>query len=370
MPMHIFKLSCTHPIPMQNPELLQKFDNFVKSLSNNDKIALFHHSDADGFCAALVVSRALEQILGKKPDFRFVIPVPGSALNAEHLSELKAKGANKLISVDLSLDQNLENLKHAEKSMELLILDHHKLYNDANSARTTLIKSQMISEIEPSHYCASKLSFDLFSRLTSLEGMAWIAAVGILGDMGREQWKDFMKQAAEKAGLTSEQLNNIKEIIDAVESMSFSGLYGLFSVFYSNKPKELLAGEYAKKVADFKKELSTYIENAKKNAEIFEEKELVFYFFESDHQIKSALINELAIEIWPKKTVVVVQDFGEGDLRISARREDFKLKVNELLENAVKGIEGARAGGHAPAAGGRIPRGTLETFKKNLLELA
>jgi len=354
---------------MEKPELLRKFDNYIKSLSKEDRIALFHHSDADGFCAALLVSRALEQLIGKKPDFRFVVPVPGSALNAEHLAELKAKGANKLISVDLSLDQNLIHLKKAEKIMEILILDHHKLYNDVNGEKTVMVKSQMLSEIEPSHYCASKLSYDLFSRLTPLEKYGWWAAVGIIGDMGDKQWTDFLESAAKKAGITVEQLNNIEEIISAVESMSFSGLYGLFSVFYSANPKELLTGEYAKKVEDFRKELSRYAKDAKENAEIFPEKGLVFYFFESGHQIKSALINELAINAWPGKTVVVVQDFGEGDLRISARREDFKIKVNELLEKAVNGIEGARAGGHAPAAGGRIPRETLETFKRNLLKL-
>lgn len=56
-------------------------------------------------------------------------------------------------------------------------------------------------------------------------------------------------------------------------------------------------------------------------------------------------------------------------MRFSARRQDFRVKMNELLEKAVKGIPNASAGGHIPAAAGSVPRDYLNVFKENLLQI-
>ena len=62
-------------------------------------------------------------------------------------------------------------------------------------------------------------------------------------------------------------------------------------------------------------------------------------------------------------------DSGGKVLRFSARRQDFKVKVNDLLEEAVEGIPGADAGGHIPAAAGSIPREKLAVFKENVIRI-
>ena len=63
-----------------------------------------------------------------------------------------------------------------------------------------------------------------------------------------------------------------------------------------------------------------------------------------------------------------MQDRGNGFVSFSARRQDFKVKTNDLLEKAVKGFENAGAGGHIPASAGRIKKEDLPEFKKRILK--
>ena len=75
------------------------------------------------------------------------------------------------------------------------------------------------------------------------------------------------------------------------------------------------------------------------------------------------------MRLYPDKTLIFLQHRGDGFVSFSARRQDFKIKCNELLENAVKGLKGAGAGGHVPAAAGRIKEKDLPEFKKRVLSM-
>ena len=71
----------------------------------------------------------------------------------------------------------------------------------------------------------------------------------------------------------------------------------------------------------------------------------------------------------PHKTIILLQILPRGRLRFSARRQDCKVKVNDLLVEAVKGIPDSNAGGHAPAAAGSIPRQYAKKFKNNVIAI-
>ncbi len=66
----------------------------------------------------------------------------------------------------------------------------------------------------------------------------------------------------------------------------------------------------------------------------------------------------------------IIQDVGNNDLRISARRQDYKVKMNNLMEKSIKGIPNSNAGGHIPAAAAKIPKRFRGKFRKNLLRAA
>jgi single-stranded DNA-specific DHH superfamily exonuclease len=120
--------------------------------------------------------------------------------------------------------------------------------------------------------------------------------------------------------------------------------------------------------ARLNKELAKWQKDFKKSAEFYKSEELIFYKFKPPFEIKSALIDSLTLK-YPDKTLIIFQDLGEKNIRFSARRQDFKVKMNELLEAAVKGIPGANAGGHIPASAGAVPRAQFTVFKENVLEI-
>jgi len=349
---------------MDKGKALFSVKKFLYGIGAEEKVAIVHHRDADGLCAGVVFSKAVEKARGKKADF---------VISAEYfefdkvVADLRELKPGKIGIVDLSIDQDPAVIKEIESIAPVLLIDHHKLYNDCNSDRTVFIKAQMVSGLDGSKYPASKLCFDLFSEAFDLSEEAWIACVGLLGDMGYNSWKDFVDEVCERDGLKLGDLNYLKELISAVEIVDSEKFPLLFNEFYSKKPKEIENSPLNRCKKVLTEELTFWRNDFRKNAEFFEDLELYFYIFKPKLMLKSALIDSLTFE-HPDKTLIIVLDAGVDTLRFSARRQDFKVKMNELLEAATKEIVGADAGGHIPAAAGSVPRDQLNAFKANVIK--
>ncbi len=345
---------------------LEKYQKKVKNFFENiqkQKTAVLHHRDPDGLGSGIITFKALEKITGKKPDFMQAVEYD------EILSlipELEKKNFKKIIMVDLSVDSMGEKIKQFEKFADVLIIDHHKVYQNLESDKTLFIKASFISDIDPSKYPASKLCFDLFSAQTSLEEFQWIVCCGILGDMGFEQWKDFFEQTYEKNSTNLKELEQLTELINAVETVEPEKFDELVIEFVNAKNSdEMKQSVFQKDVKKLKEEADKWLKDFE-NAEFYEKIGLYFFIIKPKYDIKSFVSNTLSQKYYDK-TLVVVQDLGKTHLTLSARRQDFKIKMNELLEKATDGI--GSGGGHVPAAGGRIPREKLKPFKENVLTI-
>jgi len=347
---------------MEKQAHIEKFKEFLRGISPNEKVAVVHHRDTDGFCSALVFSKALEKLRGKRPDLVFSADYHEKALMKEKLT---AFGPGKIVFLDLSIDQFSELIKELEKIASILVLDHHKIYNDLNSERTVFIKAQMLSEMDGSNYPASKLAFDLCSELTDMDSEAWIACVGLLGDMSHDSWEAFFRETSQGTGLSLEQFRALKDLVSAVEVLVPEKFPELFDEFYSKGAKELLENKFRGFVAELNVLIGKYEVEFREKAEFFPELELYFFAIHTDLEIKSAVIDRLTLK-HPDKTIIVFRDRGGELILFSARRQDFKVKMNELLEKATAGIKGASGGGHIPAAAGSVPRESLEEFRENV----
>ncbi|MEM4663015.1 MAG: DHHA1 domain-containing protein [Candidatus Diapherotrites archaeon] len=323
---------------------------------------MFYHSDTDGFCSAVIFSKTVEK-LGAETIEAVAIESPDSLSK-----KICEKKLSNVVILDLSVDSELNLIKKLEKSSYVLILDHHKLYNDVNSKKTILVKPQFLSSIEPSSYPASKLCFDLCSCVVNIDSFAWIAAVGIIGDFSYNQWKTFVDKAAKRAEVSVDELKIISEIINAVQVVSPDAFPKLFELFKISVPKDVLNSEFDALRKKAIKELEFWKNKFYKNAEYYEDIELYYLKIRPKYRIKSMLIDSLTKE-FPNKTIIIAEDLGDDFIRVSARRQDFKIQMNSLLENAISGIKGATAGGHVPAAAAKIPRAKFGEFKKNILKI-
>lgn len=355
---------------MQKKELEKKFEEFCKNLSNKDKVAIIHHSDADGFCSALISAKAIEKITGRKP--LAVMPYEyGNRKQAQEAIDLmEKKGTNTLVIVDIGIDSAPEELKDKCDFQKCLVIDHHKLYKDLNSETTVFLKASFFTDKDSSSYVASKFAFDLFSKIVDIRELDWLACIGILGDMSLEAWEGFVKETIGKRNVSLTWLYRFLDLIAAVEVIDNKKMPELFWEFYNSKnPAGILENKFSGYLKDFKEEKDSLVKEFEENAEMHPEIELCLYTMKAKHEnIKSYVINEVS-EIHPNKTIVLIQYLGKERARFSARRQDFKIKVNDLLTEAIAGIPESTAGGHVPAAAGSVPVKQLEKFKDNVIKI-
>jgi c-di-AMP phosphodiesterase-like protein len=97
--------------------------------------------------------------------------------------------------------------------------------------------------------------------------------------------------------------------------------------------------------------------------------ELVIAKVRPKHGIKSLLINRLSRDKYPDKSLLLMQDLGGVRVLISARRQDFKVPMNDLMEKAIVGLVDATGGGHIPAAAASIRKEDEEQFLSNVKRL-
>ncbi len=347
-----------------------RFKDFCLGLSKKDRVAVLHHSDPDGFCSGLIVMKAIEKLSGKKPVHIAHYEYANEKQAREFARAVKKKKLNKLVLVDIAIDGDIQRKRIIKPFDRALILDHHKIYEDLNSEKVVFLKAGWFSKKDPAQYACSKFCFDMFGKVTNVSAFDWVACVGILGDMGFESWKSFVKKTMVKRKLKLDQLNFLLEMIAATEVMAGNRMNSLLNEFYKAKnPKSLLKSSFVKYIKAVRCERDQLVAGFDKRAEYIPEVDLFVYEFVVKRDgIKSYVVNEIS-QIHPNTNVVVIQDSKRGDLRISARRQDYKVRMNELMEKSIHGIPKSNAGGHIPAAAARIPKKFRAKFRANMIKV-
>ncbi|MEM4598740.1 MAG: DHHA1 domain-containing protein [Candidatus Diapherotrites archaeon] len=338
----------------------KQIKSFKKFLNSSQSFNIFYHGDADGFCSAVVFSKAVEK-LGKNIASATAVESPDLLPKV-----CQNKSFGNAVFLDLAADSDKSFLAKLSKKSRVLVIDHHKLYCDFNSDRALVIKPQMLSAIEPSSYPASKLCFDLCSTLVSVDEVSWVASVGIIGDFAYNKWAAFVNESAKKASVSVDDLKVIADIISSVQAVSPEAFPELLELFLAAGPKAIMQSNFNSLRKEVFDELEFWKKEFYKKAEVYEKEELYFFTIKPKYRIKSMLIDSLTKEL-PDKTIIIAEDLGGDEIRFSARRQDFKVPMNSLLESAVAGIPEASAGGHIPAAAGKIPKTRFQEFKERVL---
>jgi single-stranded DNA-specific DHH superfamily exonuclease len=280
------------------------------------------------------------------------------------------KGINKLITTDFSAEQNLPLLKKLEKQIQILVVDHHKLYADYQTEQVTLYKPQFFTKTEPSKYCTSKLAYDAASRITNVSDLDWMAATASIADIATEPWKKWLKKVFKKYKIKARKdnfktpLGQVAATIKSTEVYNIKLVPECYDVFYkAKKPEHVLKSKLGKYKKIIDKELKKHLTLFEKKAE--KHKDMRIYELTSKYGIHSALSTILGLK-HKHKTIIIINKTTPS-ISVSSRRHDKKIPVNELLEKAVKGFKNANAGGHAPAAGAGFNKKYLGEFKKRLI---
>ncbi|MBN1940996.1 MAG: hypothetical protein JW772_02325, partial [Candidatus Diapherotrites archaeon] len=332
-------------------ELIEKFKIFCENLEKTDKIAIVHHSDADGIAAGAIAAKAVFKLSGKKPVFMRSYSY-GDKLNEEKIiNSLISKGVNKLLIVDLGIDSPEKRFEKVKFLDYCVVIDHHQYKEDFNSKKVLFLNAKFFSEINPSRYAAAKLCYDLFGRLVDISEMDWVACVGIFGDKGEDAWEGFVKETIEKNRATEAKIRKVQNLVSAVSVVTPEKIESIVWELFKADIDACCKEEFQKIFDEFEGEKKKMIEQAKENEKNFKEINLCIYTIKPKYPaIKSDVINELSRRN-PNKTIILTELTNQR-ARFSARRGDFKVPVNKVLQKAIEGIPNSTAGGHIPAAAG------------------
>jgi len=342
---------------------MKQLHKWINELKATDKVAVLHDRDADGVCSAILVMKALERLKLATP-IRLNQKLSEKTITKETIEKLKKLGVTRLITTDLAIDQYPTTIKELEKSCKLLVFDHHKPTADISSENTTVIRSQ---DWTPKYCPTSALVLNLLDELAGCSGQEWIAAVGIIADGGQEQWQKILDFSIKTWQTNLEQLKKIADIIGCVSLHEDDTLIDKLckTIYDADHPLEIAEStEYEQYVKNITDEIEKWFKLHEKKAELH--KDILYYKIKPKYHINSPLSTKLW-DVYPDKTVILVQDRGNDFVEISLRRQDGKVDVATLIQEAIKDFPEAKGGGHPRAAGARILRKNLEDFERRVL---
>jgi len=356
-------------ITIKNPNLLARSDKFFKSLTLKDNIALLHDTDPDGTTSGKIIVEAIQQ-LGAKVSLFLINERKEHFISDEKIKVMKQHNINILITTDKTVDSNPDQIKKIEQFANIVVFDHHIIEHDISSEKTIFLKPQLIFDgVPPDRYCSAKLSYDILSRITNLNHLDWICAVGVIGDMAYPAWPEFMDNVYKKYNIKSQpnpidtSLGMVTQLISFAESLGEAET--CFNLILQSNTIEL-ATKNLQQYNIVKQELEEYINNAEKVVKKYNNDQLIIYEIDSKYKIKSMLSTALSQRFYPNKTLIIVQQI-DNEMTISARRQDCKKNMNKLLKLALGSLNG-NAGGHAPASGASVGVKDYPEFKKRLIE--
>lgn len=350
---------------------VRRINEFAGTIKKSSKLAIICDSDPDGISSGVIVTHALRKKAGILPSI--VIPASHNAdvLDMQLVSNFKKNGITHLVSTDLSLDQKYAELKRLEPFCKILIIDHHKLYRDVNSRKIILVKPQLFQKkIDPSQYCASKLSYDLFNEIVDMREYDWIAVIGVLADSNFKTWKSFVAKTLRKLGLKlgknpfTNALGRICNLMAYYEIYSPGKVGKLYDALRKASTYKHALNSEIRKAQKVNDEVEYYLKNYKRYAQFHDE--LLLIRIKPKFKIGSIVATRLSNHL--EHTTIVIAQEMKGRMFVSARRQDFKVAVNDLLEHSVKEIKESSAGGHIPAAGARFPTEKYDTFSERIIE--
>lgn len=338
---------------MEKPDFLagneKRFADFVSSLGE-EKIALLTHTDLDGIASGKVANEVINADYLKFIDY--------VDLNSELIGELREKEIKIVVLTDIAIN-NPGFIKEAEKHFKLLIIDHHTFKEDYNSDNVVFMNAH--------HFCAAYLCYYLFSKVKDVRKYDWLVACASISDWAYFNNNEFMKEIFGRYGDKFEFEGDIIRKSGRFWETQWKLVLGI--IYYKDDLKfvfdsikeDFEIGDVVKGFEEVQKEIDDALER-------FENEKIAFnegYFWEFNPERRIGSLVSTLISSKYDKTVIIGRP-GEKYYSVSARRQDGKVNVAELLQNLVSGFEDSDAGGHFKAAGGHVLTRDGEKLKEKI----
>lgn len=350
--------------------LLERWFSFMNGLKKEDRIAIVYDSDPDGVASAVILAKAIERLRGKKIDLALHMKRDSYGVDRRLLRLVRKQEITHVFTVDVAFDEQPDSLNVLTHHTEVVVIDHHSLHNELQSAHLLILKPQLLwNDKDPATYASSKLVYDLVQKIVDVSDLSWIACIGIIGDCAGDRWRRFLGSVFKRydvryrKDLFDTTIGRVSTLISNAGSYDIRMLDDCFSVLYHARlPQDVFVPKLCTVDRLVGCEIEKYL---RRFGRLPHKEDTLLYEIKPRHFIKAAL-STLVGQRFKNKTVIIADVRGKV-VTVSARRNDRKFSMCDLMEKSMKGISGASGGGHVPAAAARLPRENYPLFKKRLL---
>lgn len=319
------------------------FANFIQALPRTTRIVVFHDFDADGVTAGVVLQIALGR-LGFDAVQRFAPTRERDAWSDANRQLIAGARPQALFVLDLgSRDETLvENVRTC-------LIDHHR--PDGVPPGALLITAYTWDPIPNT----SLMVYDLCASLVDVSDIDWIAAIGVLSDLGERA--PFPLLASVKERYTMADLKEATTLVNAARRASgFQPETAARALLAHSSPRELVRSDSAdvQALRAAREEVKPAMAEAKKAAPKFAGNVALI-------RVSSRCqVHPVIAQIWrtrlPKYIVIVANDGYMPDRVNFSARSSSGVNLLDFLRNIDLGEgEGSYARGHDQATGGSLP---------------
>lgn len=341
----------------------REIDKLKKLLKTKNRRLLFYHRDSDGVCSAA-------QMLKFFPDFE-TYPLESPRMEEGFIESVIEKEPSLVVFVDLPVGQEAEKVERLSKECGcfIIIIDHHIPQKDMNSDSILHINHMFENDIYiPTSYQVQWLLEKIGKKASMWD---WISAIGIIGDYGFRECKDFLnKVKAKYPDLLSDNALESKlglgsNVISSAITMK--GVWGaeraLKTLVEAKKFEDFFEDEELGKLTEeMKLEIDRLLEDFPKKKEEFANINLILYEIKSKLNITSVIASKLA-RLYPED-IIVVRKHTEKGVKMSLRCQRGQVNLGLAVKACIEGI--GSGGGHPKAAGAFVT--DWKRFKDRFIE--
>jgi len=340
--------------------------DFLKGIKSTDETVIVFNNDGDGICSCSLIVKLFEKLGLRKP-YLISQPMP---MDKNLVNRIKTTIPNKIIFLDLVVDQQEDVVKKLRGFSDILIIDHHVAKKNLNNKNVIYFNPRITkpSVYRSTSYCAYKVC----NQIIDMKEWLWIAAVGIVSDYNLEDSKDIVDDAKEKLGvkdLYDSFIGRIADMISASRATAALSCEQIVELFTNIKdPKELEETENGQRLAEAYKiiqnEVALILEDIKVSAEKMGN--VVLYNVKSKYNLSSPISTKVS-ELYKDKLILIYNKTGSR-YKISARNQSKNINAGKIMSLAAKGLK-ASGGGHEAAAGATVDEKDWQKFKENVIRL-
>ena len=311
------------------------------------------HNDADGLSSGVILARALART-GRDPAIR-VVGRGESAWSSEMASELRQRRPPGLVVADLGLGPG-----PLLDGTPTVVIDHHVPTGDAGGA--TVITGFGAEPVPTT----SLLSWWCAHGLGPADDLLWLAAIGLIGDLGDKAPFPELAEARKRYGSTA-----LREAVSLLNAPRRAGLGdaapSLALLMKAEGPRAVISGEHPETASlqAAREEVKEALEAARRIAPRVKPP-VALIRLDSPCQI-----HPLVAQSWRsrlKTTIVMAANTGyrPGWVHFAVRSATGQDLVAFLRAHAPEGADANYGNGHAQATGGALRNPVWNRFVAGL----